>query len=102
MIRFRAGDTNVRVHALALLMLALSFALGARDLAATGAAVRARSASAAEQLAAGETELYLPAVCGYARCNCFTPDGDLADDPKSWQNQALATYFGAGSVNLID
>ncbi|HIR08355.1 MAG TPA: hypothetical protein IAA71_09135 [Candidatus Pullichristensenella stercoripullorum] len=30
MIRFRAGDTNVRVHALALLMLALSFALGAR------------------------------------------------------------------------
>ena len=30
MIRFRAGDTNVRVHALALIMLALSFALGAR------------------------------------------------------------------------
>ena len=30
MIRFRLGDTNVRVHALALLMLALSFALGAR------------------------------------------------------------------------
>ena len=30
MIRFRIGDTNVRVHALALIMLALSFALGAR------------------------------------------------------------------------
>lgn len=81
---------------------AVTFALGARDLAATGAAVRARSASAAEQLAAGETELYLPAVCGYARCNCFTPDGDITSDQKSWQNKALATYFGAGSVNLID
>ena len=30
MMRFRLGDTNVRVHALALLMLALSYALGAR------------------------------------------------------------------------
>ena len=30
MIRFRIGDTNVRVHALTLIMLALSFALGAR------------------------------------------------------------------------
>ena len=30
MMRFRIGNTNVRVHALALLMLALSYALGAR------------------------------------------------------------------------
>ena len=30
MMHFRLGDTNVRVHALALLMLALSYALGAR------------------------------------------------------------------------
>ena len=30
MIRFRIGDTAVRVHVLALLMLALSYALGAR------------------------------------------------------------------------
>ena len=30
MMRFSIGNTNVRVHALALLMLALSYALGAR------------------------------------------------------------------------
>ena len=30
MMRFRIGNTNVRVHALALLMLARSYALGAR------------------------------------------------------------------------
>ena len=79
---------------------AVTFALGARDLASTAAAVEARNESAAAQLASGETEVYLDNVCGYARCNCFKPGGDLTDDPKSWQNAALANYLGAGSVRL--
>ncbi len=68
------------------------------DILATRADVEARGESIEAQLAAGQEDVYAPSVYGRTRWNCFDGEGDLVDDPDSWQNEALALYYGAGHV----
>ncbi len=91
----------IAVFAAALLACAVTYGAGMSDLLATRAAVEARNASALEQKAAGQTDVYVESVSGRARCNCFDPAGDLTDDPDSWQNGALALYYGVDRVILL-
>ena len=90
------------VCAAALLACAVTYGTGISDLLSTRAAVRARDESAMEQKAAGQTDVYVEAVSGHARCNCFDPAGDISPDPGSWQNEALALYYGVEHVILLE
>ena len=69
------------------------YASGAVDLLFTRAAVIEREESILEQKAAGAETVYVSAVSGQSRCNCFDPAGDLVSDPEAWQNRALARYY---------
>lgn len=89
------------VCAAACVACAVTYYLGASDILATRADVAAREASVLDQKADGATDVYVQSVSGHSRYNCFTADGDLSTDPKSWQNAAMALYYGVDSVNLI-
>lgn len=80
---------------------AVTYGLGLADILATKAMVDARTQSVAEQKAAGAEDVYVQSVTGNSRCNCFTPDGDLADS-ESWQNEAMALYYGVSHVFLME
>ncbi len=81
---------------------ALALAVYARSaplLAVTSAAFDAREAEAAEQLARGERDLHLPAVCGSgSRFDAAEVPRDITSDPAHWVNAALARYLGADAV----
>ena len=88
------------VTAAACLVCAATYCMGAADILATRADVRAREASILEQKSAGATDVYAESVSGSSRYNCFDPEGDLVDDPDSWQNGALALYYDVEHVIL--
>lgn len=79
---------------------AVSFVLGARDIIATRADVTAREESILAQKSEGIERVTAQSVSGHSRYNCFDPGGDLSEDPESWQNGALARYYGVESVYL--
>lgn len=88
------------VTAAVCLACAATYCMGAADILATRADVRARDASILEQKSAGATDVYAESVSGSSRYNCFDPEGDLVDDPDSWQNGALALYYDVEHVIL--
>ena len=45
--------------------------------------------------------MFAPSVAGSSRYNCFAPEGDLVEDPDSWQNGAMALYFGVERVIML-
>lgn len=79
---------------------AVSFVLGARDILATRADVTAREESILAQKEEGLTRVSAQSVSGHSRYNCFDPEGDLVEDPESWQNGGLALYYGVEQVYL--
>ena len=87
--------------AAALAACAACYISGAGDILETRAEVIAREDSVAEQKAAGAEEVFAPSVAGSSRYNCFAPEGDLVEDPDSWQNGAMALYFGVERVIML-
>ena len=87
--------------AAALAACAACYVSGAADILETCAEVIAREDSVAEQKAAGAEEVFAPSVAGSSRYNCFAPEGDLVEDPDSWQNGAMALYFGVERVIML-
>lgn len=77
---------------------AVTFGLGAADILDTRAEVRSRDAAILAQKAEGKTDVYAQSVSGSSRYNCFAAEGDLVDDPDSWQNGALALYYDVEHV----
>ena len=87
--------------AAALAACAACYISGAADILETRAEVVAREDCVAEQKAAGAEEVFAPSVAGSSRYNCFAPEGDLVEDPDSWQNGAMALYFGVERVIML-
>lgn len=61
-----------------------------------------RVTSIQEQLARGEEDIYVPSIRSTNRFSCIPERGDLDYNSSSWHNEAMASYWGARSFNVIE
>ncbi len=60
-----------------------------------------RVQSIEEQIAAGETDIYIEAISSDSKYSCFLYTPDVLEDSTVWPNTAIARYYGVDSVNIL-
>ncbi len=60
-----------------------------------------REQSIEDQIAAGETDIYIESISTDSKYSCFLYTADVLEDSTVWPNTAIARYYGVDSVNIL-